>query len=421
MDPSLLLPRAWRAALSAFVVAALTGLLYRTGLTYGVTLGFDLVHIRHAHSHLMYFGWATPALFALMAAALPRLTGRPAPRGLAGVLTACFGAALVAYPLFLLFGYTPVAVGPARMPLAVIGSTLNMFGWWGFTLLYARWTRGVERGPALLLWDLALTMLVLATLGAGGLALLKPLGIEDPTWASALTHIFLDLFSEGWFVLAVLGLAHAVLRPAPSRWTAWSLYALGAGVPVLFALGMPSALVPPGLKLLARAGGTLVGLGLLAQTAVLARAALGRGAGLRWRWLVPLAFLAMKAAGQLGISLAPGAWWSGLPGLRILYLHLMLLGFVTLGAAAAARAAWGPAAGRGHALFYAAVTAVLLTLVPLSSLWPAPWGGRWTFVLATWTAAAPILAALVLLATSRRPRRADASRLAPILTPEPTP
>jgi hypothetical protein len=391
------LRRAWPVALGLFVLAGATGVLYRLGLTYGWTAGLDLVNIRHAHSHLMYFGWVTPLLFALVAAHLPTLTGRALPRSMRGVLIACFGAALVSYPLFLAFGYTPVALGSARMPLAVIGSSLNIVGWYGFVWIYARMTRGVPRTAPLVLWDIALTFLVLATLGAWGLALLKPLGIESATWASALTHIFLDLFSEGWLVLGVLGLAYAALD-APPRWSArgvhWSLYLLLVGLPVTFALGMARSLVPPGLMTVARLGSVAVGLGLLVQAVLLGRR-LTRAE--RWLWGVPLALLAMKALAQLGAGILPDVWWGSQHGLRIFYLHLMLLGVVSLGLVAAATRVWGEDATRGRSLFYGAVLLLLASLVPLTPLWPVAWVGRWAYVLAVAIAPLPVGAALVML------------------------
>ena len=66
---------AWQGALAFFVLAGLTGVLFRFGVAEGVTFGFNLGYIRHAHSHTMYFGWVTPALMALIASRLPELGG----------------------------------------------------------------------------------------------------------------------------------------------------------------------------------------------------------------------------------------------------------------------------------------------------------------------------------------------------------
>src|SRR5690606_19677098 len=59
----------WRAALACFVIAGASGALLRFGFLYGLPRGIDASHLRHAHSHFMYFSWATPAIAALMIAA----------------------------------------------------------------------------------------------------------------------------------------------------------------------------------------------------------------------------------------------------------------------------------------------------------------------------------------------------------------
>jgi len=392
----------WWSALAVFVLAGSTGALYRMGLAHGWTAGFDLTNIRHAHSHLMYFGWVTPLLFALIARGLHGGMNVELPARMNRVLAGCFAAAMLSYPLFLLFGYTPVAIGEKRLPIAVIGSTLNMGAWYAFVVWYVRASRGIRRTQGHLLWDVALTFLILATIGAGGLALLKPLGIQSDVWTSALTHVFLDFFSEGWFVLAVLGLAHYALLGGGRTGGHWSIYLLCIGLPFTFALGMPSVLVPSGLAIVARVAGILVAIGLLANVTQLWPAATDER---RWVWCIPLLMLALKAVGQLVSGLLPGIWWADLHGMRILYLHLMLLGFVSLGLVAAAEYVWGRTVTRGAVWFYAAVCAVLTSLVPLSPLWPIALSGRWAFDIAAWLSFAPVSAAIALIIRGYPPRK----------------
>ena len=413
----------WRGALGCLILAGLTGVLFRFGVSSGFTLGLDLGNVRHAHSHLMYLGWATPALFALMARQLPALTGRAFSPAVKGVIWATIGGALVAYPLFMAFGYRSVALGEARVPPAAVAAGLNMLVWYGFVALYVRARRGGMRTRALLLWDLALAFLVLASLGAWGLSMLKPLGIDDPAWTKALTHLFLDLFSEGWFVLAVLGLAYAALKPDVRTAGHWSLWLVCIGLPVTFALGMPASLVPPALKVVARLGSLLVAVGLLVNVWILWGSFEGKdegeGGGFRQAlrsllplslsspfdpralWAIPLVLLWAKLVVQLVLSLWPGVWWAELHSLRVFYLHLMLLGFVTLGLVAAATHVWGRTATRGRLWLYAAVLLVIASLLPLTPAWPPAWRGSWTLVAAAWIALTPVAAAAWMLVRGR--------------------
>jgi hypothetical protein len=381
----------WKWALACFILAGLTGILFRFGLAQGLTLGFNLINVRHAHSHFMYFGWATPALMALIVARATAMGKGLLPAYAMHAMVATLVAAFIAFPLFLAFGYASVPVGKAQLPLGVIGSGLNIIGWYAFVVVYAHAMRGTARDRAVVLWDAAVVFMVFASLGAWALALLRPLGVESMVLAVSLTHVFLDLFSEGWFVLGVLGLAYASLRPgAPAG--DWSLWMLFAGLPLTFPLGMPASLVPPGMMLLARLGGVLVGVGLLANAWGLLRH--GEAEALR-RWRLPLLLLVLKAAAQLVMALAPGV--AGLFGLRVLYLHVMLLGFVSLGLVTAAGGAWGRSAASGRSLFGLAVVAMLLSLVPLSALWPVAFGRMHALTAAAWVALAPVGVAVLML------------------------
>ena len=402
---------AWRGALAFFVLAALTGAFFRIAVASGAAYGLDLGNVRHAHSHTMYFGWVTPALMALMAWWLPRL-GAGRVRGIVAVIGAAFAAALLSYLPFLLWGYTRAPIGADGFPVSVIASGLNVFAWYAFVFVYVRARRAGPPGTVPLpvrLFDLSLWFLVLATLGAWGLPAIQVLGIENPALMTALTHLFLDLFSEGWFVLGVLGLvaAEGAQRSAAARkrhdGTAarWGVRLMAAGLPFTFALAMPPSLVPPLFALLAHAGGALVAAGTL-----LVVAALWPGArGVLWRFA--LAALAVKGLAEGAYSVLPGMAWAEHPAFRVLYLHVMLLGFVSVGLVAAARTAWGRAATPGRRAFVLAVADLLVSLVPLTPLWPAAWGGRWTYVLAALLALGPALAALRML-VPRRAARAEA-------------
>jgi hypothetical protein len=362
-------------------------------------LAFSLVNIRHAHSHLMYFGWVTPVLMGLIAVLRIPAERR---RGVVPALWLVFGGAAVSYPLFLLFGYSLVSVGTAEMPIAVIGSSLNMLAWYGFVVVYIRGTRGLDRDRVATLFDLSLLFLVLASLGAWALALLKPLGIQSDVWTSALTHIFLDLFSEGWFVLGTLGALYAALPRDEDRRAHWSFAILCVGVPLTFAMGMPSALVPDGLTTLAAVGSLAVGTGLLINVAILGRR-VGRGSRLLW---LPLAFLAAKSAGQVVEAITPAFSITSMPGMRLVYLHLMLLGFVSCALVLAIRPLTGAEPHRpASTTFLAAVSVVIVSLLMFTPAMPMELMGSWTFTAAFWIALLPIPGALWLLVDATYKRR----------------
>lgn len=307
---------------------------------------------------------------------------------------------MLAYPLFLVYGYSPVQIGTDRMPIAVVGATLNLFPWYGFVGLYVVSTWRLSRTGALRLWDVAVGALVLATFRAWGLSLLPVFGGQSTLVKSALTHVFLDLFSEGWFVVSGLGVAFALLRPNTERPRWWVVWLIVIGLPGTFILGLPRSHLPFGMALIGRAGGAMVAVGLLSMVVLLGQTvSTGR---LRWVWGVPLACLGLKGLGQLAGSLVPGLWLGTTHSLRILYLHLMLLGFLSLAFVAGVQTIWCRNKLRDVGVFYTTVGILLATLLPLT-----PWvsGGILTYEIAAWATLGPVLAAGWLVLRRRSPQR----------------
>ncbi|MEZ4594977.1 MAG: hypothetical protein R3D55_28120 [Chloroflexota bacterium] len=387
--------RLWWLSLALFVLAGSTGVLMRFGVTTGFPWGLQFSNLRHAHSHLMYFGWVTPALMALISARLPIFVKRPLPPTIPRTIGLTLVFALLAYVPFLLFGYRSAPVAGHNLPLSVMAAGLNVIGWYLFAWQYRRYTRGAGRVLPLRLWDTAVLFMLFASLGGWGLPLLTALRIENPLWSMAFTHLFLDEFAEGWFVLAVLGLLYARQPQASQRPLAQRSHDLMViGLPVLFILGIPTHLLNTPLRLIGGLGGLLVGLGLWGHVYVLWQS--------RKSERIPLFFLGLKATALLLIVVPPAARWAEQAGLRISYLHWLLLGFISLSIVATAQAEW--ASVKGKRLFTAGVIGLILTLLPLTRLWPTVWSGRWVLTAAGWGALLPVLAALVMWGTAVSPQ-----------------
>ena len=382
-------------ALACFILAASTGSLLRFGMVTGYPAGLQMANIRHAHSHLMYFGWVTPALMALIAARLPEVTGRRLLPGFRWALMAVFTTALLAYVPFLLYGYRPATLGGMTLPLSTIGAGLNVFAWYGFVILYARNTWRAPRNHPLRLWDAALGFLVLSSMGAWGAAVVSALDLQDPFWAMASTHLFLDLFADGWFLLGLLGLVF-VAHPAAARTRSahWGETLLVIGLPLTFLLNLPISAMPGAVRVLAGIAGVVAAIGIFASLAALLPAIWRRGDR---AWLLPLTFLALKAGAMFIIAFPEGARWAGRMALRISYLHWLLLGFVTLGLMAAAAGRWGRQVVPGRRWFALSVLLLLASLLPLTPLWPAAWRGAWALTAASWATLGPVLVAIIML------------------------
>jgi hypothetical protein len=391
-DHRVLLLRSWRGCVALFVLAALTGALLRGSFAWAWDLGVATTNVRHAHSHLMLFGWVTPAIMTLIAARLPREIGRPVSGAMIRAIAATWLLGVLSYPAFGLFGYQVVTIGSARLPPAVIVSGAAIITWYAFVVAYVVATRGARRTTSLVAWDLALAVLVASSLAAWMLALLRPLGLDPLRWTPILTHAFLDPFVEGWLVVAVLGLAHSI-APRTGRGHVLALLAIAASAPLAFGLGLAPGTIAPSLRI-ASTLSAIVWAG--AVTSQLARfAPVGP-----LRTAVAIGTIGVVA--RLLAALTPWIDWASVSGLRLLYLHLLLLGTVTLALFAVARVALGSVAVGAPRSIEVSVALVLASMVPLTDLWPRSAPLPNAAALAAILAFGPALAALASLLRAPR-------------------
>ena len=392
-------------SLFALALAASTGVLLRFGMIYGMPAwALNFAAVRHAHSHLMYFGWVTLALMVFIWRALPGYTGRPRSRAVTWQLAATSVFALLSYPAFWQNGYGLTQIGSAHLPLGSMVSTFNGLTWFWFVFLYVRATRGLNPRPLpVQLWDWAIMLLLLAALGAAGLVGLVFSRLDNPFLQQLFLHQFLDLFAVGWFNLAVLGVFWWQLErtggsTALPRWL--PTMSLALLLAPTFVLGIPPTLLPPHLFWMA-ALANVAAAGLLAIHVVryLRRATR------------PFALpgLHLLAFGSLGVIIAiafllliPGVWANSAAGpMRIFYLHDLLLGWVSsslliLIDAEFALAPWRRLRLATYALWELGVVLMLAALLGLGLTSVAPVSALTLLQVAAW-AAVPVAAAAILL------------------------
>lgn len=386
-------------AAAFLVVTLLAGVWLRAAYVWpGALGGFTAGNLLHAHSHLAFFGWATPALFALLGGWLPAARGRRL-RTHAHALALASAAAFVG---FLRQGYAP---------LTIALSTVHVLLWFGFAFL--AWLPLAEAPPRERRFArAALGFLVLAGLGAMLPGYVAARGIAEPWVEQMAVQLFLTPFTAGWLTLGAMAAVLRALPPRRADTMALALVALGT---------LPSALLhatapPPAewLSALGRAGTGLTGLGAL----VFAVAALST------RHLPPLARIAaaaalLKGTAEVAVALGWGETLVGNHSLVIAYLHLVLLAFVTSALLAAlVPQVKAPAAALVHAAGLALMLGALLVLGwPAALVWFATLGGpplNW-FALALAGGVLCTLALSAVAAGVARPPRPPAPA-APLLT-----
>lgn len=369
----------WLWSLGFFILAALTGFLYRVGMLTSLPFDLTLNHVRHAHSHLMFFNWVTPVPMLLMASRVAPSTPVVI-RSFKRCLYTMMAMGFTAFPFFILYGYQSVPVGSAELPFSVILSGGVMVTWYWFLTIYMKVRRYSTPGLPRLFYESALLMLVVSSLGAWGLAVFQFGDIENPLFSSALTHFFLSVFTEGWCVLAALGILYQYLNIeyVPLH-ESWLVAPIVLGVPLMFPFGMPVDLLTNQLLIAASFGSLLVTAGLVINLVILTRYS---EASIPWWWRVVLNLLGAKILMQFGAAVLPFTFWLGDHGLRVFYLHVVLLGFVSLSFFAAWHSLRPQANKTGLKLMAGSVLLVLLSLLLISGWWPSAWqpGGLYRIV-----------------------------------------
>ena len=166
-----------------------------------------LGNIRHAHSHLMLFNWITPPILIWMAAEVIRTEDKQSIRKIKQCIYLMMILGFLSWPFFLFFGYRPVPIGSANLPVAAMLSGLVMITWYWFGILYYKARQSMKSASlTVVLFDGALAALVVSSLGAWGVSVYQFSSLESPLISKALTSFFLGVFTEGWVMLGVLGI-----------------------------------------------------------------------------------------------------------------------------------------------------------------------------------------------------------------------
>lgn len=354
--------RIWKLSLLSFIIAAITGFFYRYGMLYPLPEWLNFANIRHAHSHLMFFNWVSPPLMAWMAAGLISDDDHQSVRAFRLCLYTMLFLGFLSYPFFLLYGYHSVAIGSASLPLAAIISGFVMVTWYWFGWLWIKIRKQEDSRLHLLFYDGALLALMISSLGAWGVSIFQFTPADSPLVSSAMTHFFLAVFTEGWAVLAILGVLWQRVEPVslPFR-EGWLWIPVLTGSMLVFPYSLSQSLVTTPMLIAAKTGLFLIGAGTALNLWAF------------WKNRLPGGILVFSALFLLGVkvlllllAIFPIDIWPGEHGLRVLYLHLLLLGSVTF----VIVNCYAPEAKIPGLTLVITVFVVLITLLFISGYWP---------------------------------------------------
>jgi hypothetical protein len=308
-------------ALLILASAGSVGSYLRFGLAYGLPEGWgQIANIVHAHSHTM-FGWTILALMTLIWHRLPAYTGKPLPKGVRWQMAATFVFSLLQLVAFWPNGYDVTRIGPAELPLGAISAGFAGLTWFWFMWLYWRATRGMSEKPLpVRLWNWAVVLLFISSMGALAEPGLLMMHIESDFAKHLFLHLFLDLFTTGWLLMATFGAIVAYLGDKKPLNGLPSATLLALVILPTFLLGMPPDALPTWLFWVA----SLSNLVVAGIVAVYLYRFFQRRDDLPL--LVKFGLLGLLV--QIGAALlmvVPAIWAWGAGTLRIFYLHDMLL------------------------------------------------------------------------------------------------
>ncbi|MDZ7721086.1 MAG: hypothetical protein U5K72_19855 [Balneolaceae bacterium] len=376
----------WKLSLLSFLLAALTGFLYRVGMLYPLPSSLDLINIRHAHSHLMLFNWISPAIMVWMISALTKYKPDINHNSFKRCLYSMIGLGFLSYPFFLFYGYRSVSLGSADLPIAAIISGIIMITWYWFAWLYYQNRSNIYSDISLNLFDGALTALLISSLGAWGVSVFQFSNVHNPLFSSALTHFFLAVFTEGWTVLGILGIIWNQKNLSTNTLSSgWLWQPLLIGSMLIFPFSLTESLVTPLMLFSAKTGLVLILISLIIHFYLFLKS--NKFSGFVWKSILGL--IGVKILFQ-AIAVLPFDLWPGEHGLRILYLHLLLLGIVSISIMQVFQIKYSQVPVQ---LFAGSVLLVLISLLFISSYFPSRLTPGQPYIWVMYIAALPLIPA----------------------------
>ena len=385
----------WRWILFSFVLAGLTGFLYRLGFAVQLPFELNLANVRQAHSHLMFFGWGSLfPLYFICTMTIPGYHVAPSAKLMRLSLWIILVFSLLSYPSFMLYGYHLAIIGRFVLPLSAILSACVMVGWYLFIGSYIRVRSKKHNFKSNIWFEGALLMLVVSSFGAWGVGIVQMAGVGSEFLEKLLPHFFLTTFTEGWILLVLLGLIDKMLGIKKSEYIISStvlVFLIAVGAAVSFPFGLPQLLSQPFQSLFARLGGAIIAISVIIFVASILVS--NKAKNTFWMW--PLAFLGLKSVMQLSAVVMPFNAILTDFGARILYLHVLFLGAYTSSVAIIFAKNLFEAEKFIKPIMYS-ITAVLISLLLPTWFLPTALKGIWIYSVLAIVALGPVLSIGVL-------------------------
>ncbi len=322
------LKRYLRISFINLCIVALLGSIMRYKIAYSLPF-VDQKHLLHAHSHFAFVGWISQTLMVLLVQYLSKNSGEdkfiPYRKILIANLISAYGM-LLSFPVQ---GYGAVSI---------TFSTLSEFVFYYFSFCYWRDLNKLKVQSVIHQWfKVGLFLGVLSSVGTFSLAYMMVTKVVHQNWYLAAIYFYLHFQYNGWFFFACIGLLYSILpeniRNTRELKNVFLLFAF-ASVPAYFLsvlwLPLPGWLF---IIIIISSIAQVVAWLMMLNVFYTKNEQIAQNVSLTGKWLMALSGLALtvKLCLQLGSNIpALSKLAFGFRPIVIAYLHLVLLGVITL-------------------------------------------------------------------------------------------
>lgn len=304
-----------------FLLVAIAGLVMRYKIVWSLPW-IHQKHLLHAHSHFAFAGWVSLALYYAM---VRRLYPERAPRLMNSLLLMQWLASLGMLFTFPLMGYAAPSI---------FFSTLTIFI--GYAFAWYLWKPLNILGEAGIWIKIGLISNLLSSIGTFFLAWLMQQPGFSQQWYVFSVYFFLHFQYNGWFFFSIIGLyldTSLASKIHSVEATSWKKARILMTIAVLPALLLSALWMDLGLGfwVVAAIAALLQVLALAWMIKALHKCMPELLSPVRYIWFTSFLALSVKIILQL-LSCLPGmsVFAFGYRPLVVAYLHLVLLGFVSL-------------------------------------------------------------------------------------------
>ena len=306
-------------ALFNFFIVSVVGLLLRAYPLYSVPI-VSFKNVLHAHSHFAFGGWVMPALLAMLLKYFPEITATLSTRHIRNIWVMML---VSSYGMLMSFPFQGYAV------VSILFSSLSIGA--GFYMAYIFWivTSHCKQQVSIRFLRAGLVYLTISALGPFATGPLIAMGYAgSPIYFNSI-YFFLHFQYNGWFTFAILAVVYKMLS-LETRSSKWAFYLMNISCAPAYLLS--TLWSHPGIAF-NFVGGVAASLQLIAACLIV-RDFIRQGSYIQIKnglFQLAIIFFVLKNILQLASSfpeVADIAYRQR--NFTIAYLHMVLLGFVTL-------------------------------------------------------------------------------------------